>query len=71
MWARNEGSARERHPLYPRLRDVHAPRHREGPARRGGRDGPVNDTRRIRGSATFTPHVIAEIQRAGAEGMDS
>ena len=31
----------------------------------------MNDTRRIRGSATFPPHVIAEIQRAGAEGIYS
>ena len=31
----------------------------------------MNDTRRIRGSATFPPHVIGEIQRAGAEGIYS
>ena len=31
----------------------------------------MSDQRRIRGSATFPPHVIAEIQRAGAEGIYS
>ena len=31
----------------------------------------MSDERRIRGSATFPPHVIAEIQRAGAEGIYS